>query len=290
MAQQGAQYANQPPPPLRPQRQDNLEPLYERFRKQRPNDFHGGPDPLIAEEWINSIESIFDYMVMEDAQRVSCAIQLLKNNARHSWASIKLTPAATNVTWNGFKELFYNKYFIEEVKKSIVAEFVGLVQGTMTVDDYVTKFEGLSRFVSWIVGNDVEKMNFFIKGLKAAIHKDVSMLRRQSFSKVVELALIYEKGIKRQELESEATYAAKNGQWKPGTTAGKGKHKRKWQQNADKRPKTDNSTAKEYPKIPKCGKMHGGECQYGTFNCYTCGKLGHIAVNCGVKPNGQKKT
>ena len=50
MAQQGAQHANQPPPPPRQERQDNLELVYERFRKQHPNDFHGGPDSLIAEE------------------------------------------------------------------------------------------------------------------------------------------------------------------------------------------------------------------------------------------------
>ncbi|EXB37818.1 hypothetical protein L484_004077 [Morus notabilis] len=121
-----------------------------------------------------------------------------------------LTPAATNLTHNDFKELFYNKYFTEEVKKSKVPEFVGLAQGTMTVDDYVIKFEGLLRFVPWIIGNDIEKMNFFIKGLKATIHKDVSMSRPQSFSEAVELAMISEKGIKRRELENKATYAAKN--------------------------------------------------------------------------------
>ncbi|XP_024033029.1 uncharacterized protein LOC112095382 [Morus notabilis] len=210
------------------QRQQNECTTQQMQMKQRPDDFHGRHDPQIVEEWINSIESIFDYM----------------NNVRYWWSSIKLTRAATNLTWNGFKELFYNKYFTEEVKKSKVAEFVRLAQGTMTVDDYVTKFEGLSRFVPWIVGNDIEKMNFFIKGLKAAIHKDVSISRPQSFSETVELTMIFEKGIKIQELKNKTTYAAKNGQWKPGRIAAKGKQKQEWQQNANKRLKTNNSTAK----------------------------------------------
>ena len=51
---------NQPQPPVIPLRQENSEPIYQRFRKQHPIDFMGGDDPYIAEEWIKSLEVIFE--------------------------------------------------------------------------------------------------------------------------------------------------------------------------------------------------------------------------------------
>ena len=56
-----------------PRREEN-EPLYERFRRQKPTEFKGTPDPLVAEEWIKSLEVIFDYMELDDRQCVTCAV------------------------------------------------------------------------------------------------------------------------------------------------------------------------------------------------------------------------
>ena len=56
-------------------------------------------------------------MELEDRHRILFAVRLFENNARHWWDSIKLTATATNLTWSGFKDLFYNKYFPEEIRK-----------------------------------------------------------------------------------------------------------------------------------------------------------------------------
>ncbi|POO01885.1 hypothetical protein TorRG33x02_021770, partial [Trema orientale] len=74
---------NQPQPPVIPLRQENSEPIYERFRKQHPIDFVGGADPYISEEWIKSLEVIFEYMKLSDEDRVSCAVYMLKLGARN---------------------------------------------------------------------------------------------------------------------------------------------------------------------------------------------------------------
>ncbi|KAG6476395.1 hypothetical protein ZIOFF_065635 [Zingiber officinale] len=50
-------------------RKAKLEAVYERFRKMGPKDFSGTIDPLVAENWIKSIEVIFRFMAWEDADK-----------------------------------------------------------------------------------------------------------------------------------------------------------------------------------------------------------------------------
>ena len=56
---------------------DNIEPLYERFRKENPLVFEGYSDPLVAEDWLRSIKDIFNFMRLNDQERVLCAIYML---------------------------------------------------------------------------------------------------------------------------------------------------------------------------------------------------------------------
>ena len=58
------------------------EPLYERFRKQQPPIFEGGPDPLNDEQWMTMITTILDFMRVEGHDRVACATYMLREDAR----------------------------------------------------------------------------------------------------------------------------------------------------------------------------------------------------------------
>ena len=61
------------------------EPWYERLRSQYPPTFEGGTDQTRARRWLALITSIMDYMEIEDHERVTCAIELLRNDARNWW-------------------------------------------------------------------------------------------------------------------------------------------------------------------------------------------------------------
>ena len=56
-------------------------PLYERFGKQQPPIFEGGPDPLKAEQWMTMITTNLDFMRIEGHDRVACAIYILREDA-----------------------------------------------------------------------------------------------------------------------------------------------------------------------------------------------------------------
>ncbi|KAL5566310.1 hypothetical protein UlMin_029474 [Ulmus minor] len=98
---------NQPPPAHGIQQ----ELLYVRFGKMKPAEFAGSTDPLEAEEWISSMETILDFMQLNDQERVACASFMLKKDARYWWATVKLTRNVEAMTWADFVRDFNQKYY-----------------------------------------------------------------------------------------------------------------------------------------------------------------------------------
>ncbi|XP_073153748.1 uncharacterized protein [Henckelia pumila] len=47
-----------------------INPIFKQFKDLGPHEFKGWADPLVAEEWVQSVENIFDYMQLTDADRV----------------------------------------------------------------------------------------------------------------------------------------------------------------------------------------------------------------------------
>ena len=72
---------NQPPPPPAPR--DTLTQVVEQFCRFNPPVFNGRGEPAVAEEWLRSLERIFTHIACTDAQKVSCAIFQMTEDADH---------------------------------------------------------------------------------------------------------------------------------------------------------------------------------------------------------------
>ena len=143
--------------------------MYERFRKQQPSIFEGGPDPLKAEQWMTMITTSLDFMRVEGHDRVACATYMLREDARIWWEVASQTKDVTALTWERFKDLFSHKYYNVAIRAAKVNEFVGLVQGSMTVTEYALKFDRLAKFAPDLVPTDAARQDRFIRGLNAMI-------------------------------------------------------------------------------------------------------------------------
>lgn len=110
-----------------------LKPISERFRKQNPPVFNGEADPYLAEEWMSMLEKIFDFIDIEDKEKVSCAVYMLRNDGRIWWDAIRKSRNVAEMTWFEFQTLFNCKYFSKSMLDYKVHEFTNLQQGTMTV-------------------------------------------------------------------------------------------------------------------------------------------------------------
>ena len=77
----------------------------------KPAEFIGSTDPLDAEEWINSLETIFEFMRLSDQERVAYASYMLKKGARYWWSTVKMTRGVTVMSWADFIREFNQEYY-----------------------------------------------------------------------------------------------------------------------------------------------------------------------------------
>ncbi|XP_038983677.1 uncharacterized protein LOC120111190 [Phoenix dactylifera] len=257
------------------------------FKKFAPSAFKGTSDPLEAETWLNEMEKVFNALRCPDEDRVTFATFMLLGEADIWWnvERGKMGQNATSLTWEGFKELFRDKYIPQSVRRQKFREFTRLEQGNMTVAEYAAKFEELARYAPGQVENERERAEKFESGLRARIRQQVSTFELSSYKDVVNKALVVERGLNDTQEERERILKKRNRQAELQNKHGK---------NTEFGPKkqttgNDKTQRKDTVKCYRCGGPHyQSECNWFNGNCFSCGQQGHRADTC---PNrGEQQT
>ena len=176
------------------------EPLFERFQKQHPPTFEGSTDPLVAEQWMDDITSMCEVMKIEGADRVACATHMLREDARIWWAMTSQIRDVSTMSWEQFQGVFTQRYFNDEVRKSKRDELIGLIQGRLTVAEYVHAFDRLACFAPELVSSDQTRRDKFIGGLNGMIARDVGItlgLAETTYAQAIDRALYAEEAEER---------------------------------------------------------------------------------------------
>ncbi|CAL9098461.1 unnamed protein product [Musa textilis] len=137
------------------------------FKKLSPPSFSGESDPMVAERWMMQIEKIFDALNYPDDRKVFLATFMLEGEAEHWWRMIKRMSEIKHepMTWKLFQEKFNDKYFPDCMREQKELEFLNLIQGSMTVTKYESKFTELSRFATHMTDDEFRKARRFERGL-----------------------------------------------------------------------------------------------------------------------------
>ena len=260
------------------------------FRELGPPEFLGKPDPLKAEAWIKHVEKIFDVLKCQDEQKVQFASFMLRGEADHWWESLKrVYPGAIEMSWEEFKEFFYEKYFPESIRHMKEVEFIKLEQKDLTVAQYEAKFAELSRFAPHLVDNEERRTRIFLRGLRPNIRTHLITLKLRSYADVVDRAQLWERDSDMNRLEAERQLREKNQERAHGTHNNNGFRGN----NHLMRTRRDEQRREEINKVDfKKRRFNNDRGQSSTtvpapnsetrsvVTCYRCGKVGHISPNC----------
>ncbi|XP_058189892.1 uncharacterized protein LOC131307415 isoform X1 [Rhododendron vialii] len=176
------------------------------FQKQNPPVFRGWPEPKLAEYWLSQMERILNSMsITDDQTRVSLAASQLEEDAVQWWRLIDRT-----LTWQEFRDLFIDKYFPLIFRHALENDFLQLVQRGITVTEYEAEFSELARYAHELVPDEETRIRRFLRGLKVALRRRVSLLDLHSYSEAVNRALAVE-----EELDNKKSFQREKPQRDP---------------------------------------------------------------------------
>ena len=137
------------------------------------------------------MDTIFNALGCKEQDKKRLDVFQLTYSAAEWWEAEKAAFGEETIgrlSWVDFKTKFLGKYFPDFEKNKKEKEFIDLVQGTRTVQEYTIQFERLSRFSPHIVDTLVKRNKRFIRGVNTTIQGHMMNSFAQSFESIVEHA------------------------------------------------------------------------------------------------------
>jgi hypothetical protein len=146
------------PPPLRDRLGD--------FQRTKPPTFSQAVVPMDANDWLKSVEKKLQVVQCNNCENVLLASHQLSGPAADWWdAYVEAHKDPESINWPEFRDAFRAHHVPQGVIKLKKKEFQDLKQGSMSVNEYVTKFTQLSRYAPHDIDTDEKKQECFLNGL-----------------------------------------------------------------------------------------------------------------------------
>jgi hypothetical protein len=114
---------NPPPPPPPPPPQVNR---LARFLRLRPNKFSSATEPIVADDWLRSVNKDLTTCECTDAEKVRFTAHLLEGPAAMWWETYQVTHPIDDLDWNTFREGFRTAHISSGTINVKKEEFRGL--------------------------------------------------------------------------------------------------------------------------------------------------------------------
>ena len=149
-----------------------------------------------ADNWFRQVGKILEAVeITSDATRIRLAVFQLEGESQVWWVWVKASRNLKAMTWVELCELFMGKYFPAFARRAKAREFLELKLGTMTMLEYVAKFNELAHFTNVYVAMDMAKVRKFEDGLKLSIWGKIVGLLLQDMDSMVMIAMAIEREV-----------------------------------------------------------------------------------------------
>jgi hypothetical protein len=202
MANMQQAQGHQPAP--QPQPRDKLG----EFQRTRPPTFSHSVEPMDVDDWLKTIEKKLQVVQCNNREKVLIASHQLEGPTIDWWdAYAEAHEEPESINWQEFR----NSFRIHDVPFGMMKlkkkEFEDLKQGSMSVNEYVTRFTQLSRYASDNVDTDEKKQAWFLNRLNDGLAYAPETRDFTNFQDMVDKALVLEnrRGIMERKRKMQCT-------------------------------------------------------------------------------------
>jgi hypothetical protein len=152
-----------------------------------------GVTPMDADDWLKSMEKKLQVVQCNNHEKVLLASHQLSGPAVDWWnAYVEAHEEPESINWLEFRAAFRGHQVPQGVIKLKKKEFRDLKQGSMSVNEYVTKFTQLSRYAPHEVDTDEKKQECFLNGLNDGLAYALEARDFENIQGTVNKALVLE--------------------------------------------------------------------------------------------------
>eukprot|EP00253_Pinus_taeda_P012458 PITA_12458 len=165
------------------------------FRKIKPPHFDGEQEEA-AKAWIINMNKYFQLYEYDNNLKARLAIFQLQGKATLWWEEVKIVKGVTeqDITWENFQRFFKERYLTERFYDEKAREFHDLQLGQITMDEFITRFTSLLRYVPYI-REEKAKVQRFVSSLPAYMQERIEFDNPKSMDEVIRKARIcYQQG------------------------------------------------------------------------------------------------
>jgi hypothetical protein len=174
----------QAPPPSRDMLGD--------FQRTKPLIFSYAVEPMDADDWLKSFEKKLQVVQRNNLEMVLLASHQLSGPTADWWdAYVEAHEEPESINWPEFRAAFH-AYHVPQGVIKLKKEFQDQKQGSMSVNEYVTKFTQLSRYTLHEVDTDDKKHECFLNGLNDGLAYALEAQDIENFQGMVNKSLVLE--------------------------------------------------------------------------------------------------
>eukprot|EP00253_Pinus_taeda_P016078 PITA_16078 len=160
------------------------------FRKIKPPHFDGEQEEA-AEAWLINMNKYFQLYEYDHNLKARLAIFQLQGKATLWWEEVKIVKGVNEqtITWDNFQRYFKERYLTERFYDEKAKEFHDLRLGQQTMDEFITRFTSLLRYVPYI-REEKAKVQRFVSSLPPYMRERIEFDNPKSMDEVIRKARI----------------------------------------------------------------------------------------------------
>src|SRR5664279_1701768 len=163
-----------------------------RFLRVRPAKLSSAAEPMVALDWLRSVNKDLVTVGCNDEEKVRFAAHLLEGPAASWWDNFQITHPIAEVTWEMFEEGFRNAHVSSGVMSLNRREFRNLRQYHRSVTEYIDEFSNLARYAPEDVDTDAKRRERFLDGLNDELAIQLSVVHIPNFQSLIDKIIILE--------------------------------------------------------------------------------------------------